>query len=78
MSCQNCKGERVANVTAKSSDLSHVSLGECERNGYLPDDMGIGGGDYIEFSYCLACGQIQGQWPLEETDLEAAPSGERG
>jgi hypothetical protein len=27
--------------------------------------MGIGHGDYIEFRYCLNCGQIQGEFPIE-------------
>jgi hypothetical protein len=32
--------------------------------------MGIGGGDYVEFDYCLNCGQIQGQFPLNKTKVE--------
>jgi hypothetical protein len=32
--------------------------------------MGIGGGDYVAFSYCLDCGQIQGDFPLPETGME--------
>ena len=27
--------------------------------------MGIGGGDYIEFAYCLDCGQIQKDFPVD-------------
>lgn len=38
--------------------------------GYVASDMGIGGGDYIEFGYCLDCGQIQGEFPRPETLLE--------
>jgi hypothetical protein len=38
--------------------------------GYVPDDMGIGGGDYVEFDYCLQCGQIQGRFPRGITSLE--------
>lgn len=35
-----------------------------EFDGYVPDDLGIGGGDYVEFDLCLDCGQVQGTWPL--------------
>jgi hypothetical protein len=39
-----------------------------ERHDYVPDFIGLGGGDYIELDYCLDCGQIQGDFPLEEID----------
>jgi hypothetical protein len=65
MSCQRCKSERVATINSKSSDLNFVTLGDKEYNGYVPDDIGIGGGDYINFSWCLDCGQIQGEFPVE-------------
>ena len=49
MNCEKCKSERVASVMAKCSDLCNVTLGEHEIDSYVPSDMGIGGGDYIEF-----------------------------
>lgn len=70
MNCQKCNSERVADVGAKCSDLCNVTLGKNEYPGYVPRDMGIGGGDYVDFSYCLDCGQIQGKWPLPETEIE--------
>ena len=70
MKCKRCGGKRVANAGGKTSDMASVSLGDKEKQGYVPRDMGIGGGDYIEFSYCLDCGQMQGKWPLKETELE--------
>jgi len=70
MSCKRCNSEREATVDAKCSDLCNLNLGNREIDGYVPSDMGIGGGDYIEFSYCLDCGQIQGEFPLPETKLE--------
>jgi hypothetical protein len=30
-----------------------------EYDGYVPTGIGIGGNDYLEFDYCLNCGQIQ-------------------
>lgn len=68
--CQKCASARVACVTAKSSDMATVSVGKKSDNGYLPGDMGIGGGDYVEFAWCLECGQIQGAFPLPPTSIE--------
>jgi len=72
MSCITCKSERVANISSKPSDMNHVSLNTVEREkaGYVPCDMGIGGGDYIRFSWCLDCGQMQGKFPLPPTWAE--------
>lgn len=33
-------------------------------DGYVPDGLGIGGGDYLNFSFCLDCGQMQGEFPV--------------
>lgn len=54
----------------KCSDTCSVSLDNYTSDGYLPQDLGIGGGDYISFSYCLACGQLQGKFPLETAEIE--------
>jgi hypothetical protein len=47
-----------------------VTIGEHDYDGYVPGDMGIGAGDYIEFEFCGDCGQIQGDFPLLPTELE--------
>lgn len=70
MSCQSCESERIASITAKCDDRCSVSIGENDHNDYAPHGMGIGGGDYVEFSWCLCCGQIQGKFPKETTELE--------
>ena len=70
MSCQKCKSERIASVGGKTSDMCSVFINEEEHEGYVPSDMNIGGGDYIEFEYCLDCGQIQGEFPLQPTKIE--------
>jgi len=70
MNCQKCNSERIADVGAKCSDLFNATFQTKDYDGYVPSDMGIGGGDYLDFSYCLDCGQIQGEWPLPETELE--------
>lgn len=71
MSCQRCGSIRVASVSAKCSDLCFVSIGDAEKDGYVPHDMGIGGGDYVEFDICLDCGQVKGEWPLPPCELES-------
>lgn len=65
MKCQKCESERVCCICAKSSDLNNGAVVGTEFDGYVPDDIGIGGGDYVDFTWCLECGQIQGQFPLE-------------
>ena len=67
-----CDNARVASVSGKTSDLCFTSVGERESDGYVPYDMGIGGGDYISFTYCLNCGKIQGDWPLPKCELECS------
>jgi len=70
MNCQKCASIRIAEFSAKCKDLGWAKIGDSEKDGYLPYDMGVGGGDYLEISVCLDCGQLQGQWPLPETNLE--------
>jgi hypothetical protein len=74
MKCRNCQSERVADVSAKCSDCCNVSIGAAEEDGYVPRDIGIGGGDYINFSYCLECGQLQGKFPLASAEIEKESS----
>lgn len=72
MKCDKCQSERVAEITAKCSDMCSYSLKDSKMHGnyYAPDDMGIGGGDYIEFNWCLECGKIQGDFPLPTSAIE--------
>lgn len=65
-----CGSERIAEVSGKCSDQCSIQLGDFSRDDYVPSDMGIGGGDYLNFSYCLDCGRIQGTFPLDQTELE--------
>ena len=70
MICDNCASPRIAQINAKCSDLCFVDIGGTEHDGYVPRDMGIGGGDYLEIDLCLNCGHVQGEWPLARTTLE--------
>lgn len=67
-----CASKRLVKVMAKSSDLNTFEFLETGKfvDGYVPGNLGIGRGDYIRFTYCLNCGQIQGNFPLDKTDEE--------
>jgi hypothetical protein len=80
MPCQKCNSTRIANVDAKCDDRFSLSiegdaysLVEVE---YVPEGLNIGGGDYIDFDYCLDCGQIQGSFPITEETIEEIRNGE--
>lgn len=62
---------RLAHITAKCSDCCFIKMGEREHDGYVPGDLGVGGGDYVELTLCLQCGHVDGEWPLAESELEA-------
>lgn len=51
--------------------MFNLQIGDKEHDGYVLGDFGIGGGDYMEMELCLDCGQMQGDFPLPETALEA-------
>lgn len=70
MSCSRCGGLRVASISAKCDDRCSVRLGERHTNDYVPYDMGIGGGDYVKFSWCLDCGTIQDIYRLPLCEME--------
>lgn len=73
MACK-CGSERIASVSAKCSDCCCVKYSPEDeyKDGYVPSDMGIGGGDYVEFEWCLDCGLIQGDFPVQtETNEES-------
>lgn len=68
--CQRCKSARVIKFNGKTGDLCSVWLGRKESEGHVPYDMNIGGGDYVRFYVCLDCGQMQGTWPVAQTEME--------
>lgn len=71
MLCSRCNSDRVAYVSAHASDCFYYFIpGVGGTNYYLPNDWGIGGGDDLEMNFCMNCGQIQGEFPLPETEFE--------
>lgn len=79
--CDGCESKRIVNVSGKCSDLFSATYMKSEYEGGVTSKMGIGGGDYMEFSYCLECGKIQGDFPKpdpywvrkKEADYERRP-----
>ncbi len=68
-----CGSERLAGVCAKCSDLCNYEVADGrESDGYVPYEVGIGGGDNIEIIYCLDCGTIQGDFPIAEEFITEA------
>jgi hypothetical protein len=71
--CFRCDSERLAFVNAKCSDMCQfrVKSEGIDQDDYAPYDvLGESGGDYIEFTYCLDCGQIQSGFPVETDELK--------
>jgi hypothetical protein len=70
--CQRCKSSRVLQVSGKVSDMFSATTTDWSdvEPGYVPDDIGLGEGDYMELDYCLNCGQIQGKFPLLIAEIE--------
>jgi len=70
LNCRECGSGRTAHVLARCSDMCGVQVSGRRHHGYVPRDLGIGGGDDVQFTYCLDCGRIQGAFPLSPTSLE--------
>ena len=77
MSCQNCKSDKIVSITGKTSDRCNTRdrYTDTESDGYVPRDLNIGGGDYLEFDFCRECGTIQGRWPVSDETAEEAIEG---
>jgi len=71
MTCK-CGSKRIASIGAKCSDLCYTQLPDRpDIDGYVPSNIGIGGGDYVEFDYCLDCGQIQSnEFPITQAKID--------
>jgi hypothetical protein len=65
-----CKhNDRVISICGKCSDMFNAQINGAEHDGYVPGDLNIGNGDYIEFSYCLDCGKIIGNFPMDNPEF---------
>lgn len=73
MTCK-CGSTRMMSVCGKSRDLNGIQIPHLniDHDGYVPDGLGIGDGDYIEFTVCLDCGQIQGWKPVTDEAIKTS------
>jgi hypothetical protein len=70
--CKSCGYKAVASCTAKVDQLFGMLLpGGKEQVGFVPPHELVGLRErgavksYMNFSWCLVCGQIQGDWPTK-------------
>lgn len=77
MYCQNCKSNRLMSFSGKTADCFFAEINNKTHNGYVPEDLGIGRGDYIKGELCLDCGQLQGKFPLKKPLLKEMSLGRR-
>jgi len=69
MTCK-CGSNRIAHVQGKCSDMSSAEIPHLsfEHDGYVMD-LGVGGGDYVEVTFCLDCGQLQNFTPVTDEEI---------
>lgn len=71
--CKRCGSTRIAEVSAKCSDLCSFKVGTRRIDYYVPEGVGLGNNsDCVEVSYCIDCGQIVGDWPVLQQDVDNA------
>jgi hypothetical protein len=75
--CQRCQSERILSASGKCSDCFSAFYQDESVDGYVPYDINVGGGDYIEFKLCMDCGQVQGQFPVAQEVITEALSHSR-
>jgi len=63
-----CGSIQIAKVYGRCVDQFQLIVPgyENDYNNDVPAGIGIGHGDFMEFSYCLDCGQIQGEFPISQ------------
>ena len=69
MKCDSCRSNRIVSICSKASDLHNLRYRNLDHDGYLLNGFGIGGGDYVEFDFCLECGKIQGNFPITDESI---------
>jgi hypothetical protein len=69
ITCARCGSERIACVSANSAKCN-IWILDKEYDGPVPDDVGLGKGGLMEFSYCMECGQMMGAFPIPPAKME--------
>lgn len=68
--CERCGSDRVAYIGGHQSDLGDFHYKDITHEGYLPYLDGLCGGDDINIHVCLECGQVKGNFPIAEVEIE--------
>lgn len=71
--CQRCDSTKITTISAKCSDRFWYrnEWNDVEQDGYVTikeisqDDNE----DYVDFTFCRKCGQIQGKWEVKKICL---------
>ena len=68
--------KKILSVSAKCSDLCSIEYVDengkiIEHDGYVPENIGVGGGDYIDFEIDVETGQILNWNTTEEQIIKA-------
>ena len=61
--CERCNGHKIAKVLSKSPDGYSVFINDVEYINPVANNMFDG--EYLEFSVCLDCGLVQGDFPIQ-------------
>lgn len=77
MNCQRCNSKRIVTVESHARDCHFYKEHHTgyEHNGYMPKCQ-VGNGDDSSFTFCLHCGQLQGQWPAPNIEVDRFEIGE--
>jgi hypothetical protein len=59
-------------IGGKVSDMFWLLAENTNYNGYVPSDIGVGGGDCVEFVVDIETGQIKNWKPLTVADIQSA------
>jgi hypothetical protein len=71
MVCE-CGSDKIISISGKTADTCNTAFKDISVDGHVPRDIGVGGGDYIEFEYCGDCGVIQDFESLTEDEITQA------
>ena len=72
----DCAKPLILNISGKTSDMCCYKIPALgiDKDGYVPYGLGVGGGDYLTVSVCLACGKLQKFTPMTEDEVREALS----
>ena len=77
MQCQKCESYNVASINCDFTNYGSIYIPKfVVEFSKVPCGMNTGNDDYLDLKFCLDCGQVQGEFPVnmetvaEENELE--------